>query len=380
MNELRIKSLSGSSADLRAFIHMPRDIYRGDPNWVPPLLLERKRCYSRHNPFFEHASWQAWMAYRGKRIVGRISAQIDRLHQEQYGDHTGYFGCLEAWDDGEVFSALFAEAERWLVQEGMKRVIGPFNLSSNQESGLLVEGFDSPPCFMMNYSPRYYAGRIAACHYRKAMDLFAYHFRFGDENSPRMRAFAKRYAQHEIRMRTFDFSRRHEDMEILRDIFNDAWRDNWGFVPWTEAEFHAMGNILFHVIPKDLIWIVEYRDEPVAFMIMIPDLNEVIADLDGRLFPTGWLKILWRVKFSRVKPAVRLPLMGIRRRFQQTSLVMGLICRLVDVGFNAARAQGIRTAEFSWILANNAGMRNIIEVLGGQHYKTYRVYSKELDA
>lgn len=365
--------------DMSAFLDLPRSLYRGDPSWIEPLQLERRQHLSKRNPLFEHLDWQGWIAWRGQEAVGRITAQWDHLHQERYGDATGYFGMLEAIDNAEVFRALTGMAEHWLQSRGARRVIGPFNLSINDECGLLVEGFDRPPVFMMGHARPYYAQRLEDQGYRAAKDLLAYWMSCADLSfTPAMRRLVARY-RCRIRLRPIRAKHFAEDMEELREIFNDAWSENWGFVPFTSAEFRELGNSLRFFVPYDFIQIAEIDGTPAAFIVALPNLNEAIRDLNGHLMPFGWLKLLWRLKI-RYPQTGRIPLMGVRKRYQFTRLGPALALTLIEAIQASVMGKGIRSIEMSWILEDNAGMRNILENIGTELYKRYRLYQKPLPA
>lgn len=361
---------------LEDFIELPWRIYRDDPGWVPPLRLERRLALSPRQPLAEHAVWQTWVASRGGEVVGRISAQVDRLHLERHADDTGFFGFLEATDDPEVFAALFGTAEGWLRERGVRRARGPFSLSINQEAGLLVEGFERRPYVMMGHARPYYAQRVLEQGYRGAKDLLAYEVEVPYRTPELLERMLIRQASR-IRVRPFDPRRRAAELEVLRDIFNDAWSANWSFVPFTSAEFADMGQTLLHLLPPGFIQIAEVDGAPSAFMAFIPNLNEVIADLDGRLLPFGWARLLWRLKV-RFPRSVRVALMGVRPSFHFTRLGPTLAYSVIRGCLPPALAKGVSYCEMSWILEDNLGMRNIIESVGGFISKRYRVYDKDL--
>ncbi len=362
--------------DLKRFIRVPWTIYADDPQWVPPLVIERAEHLSPKNPYFEHASWQAWVAVRGERPVGRITAQVDRLRLEKFQDATGSFGFLEAVDDPEIFAALTETASDWLRQKGMKRIQGPFNLSINDECGLLVEGFDAPPSVMMGHARPYYDGRLETLGFSKAKDFFAYRV---DPDFVVPRAMKKLTARTSGRITTrpLERSRLKEDLAVLHDLFNDAWADNWGFVPFTHAEFDELGKNLSHLVDGDYIQIAELDGEPAAMIVALPNLNEAARDLDGRLLPLGWLKLLWRLKRHKLKTA-RVTLMGVRKNVQNSLVGMALAYAVIDAVRLALIDRGVNEVEMSWILEENTSMRNIIESLGGEAYKRYRIYQKDL--
>lgn len=374
--DIEIRRVTGKKA-LKTFIRVPWKIYRGDPNWVPPLLMERKTALSPANPFFKHADWCAWIAYRNGEPVGRICAQIDHLHQSQYGNKTGFFGMIEAPDDDQVFAALFKTAEDWLREKGMQQVLGPFNLGINQEIGVLSEGFDSPPYIMMGHAPRYYDPAIQRCHYRPAQDLLAYELKVDAITVPRtMQALLDRSA-HRVMVRPFDRSNKAADLLIMRDIFNDAWRNNWNFVPFTKDEFKAIGKELLMLLPSDFIQIAEIDGKPAAFLALLPNINEVIPDLNGRLLPFGWAKLAWRLKVKFPSTA-RVALMGVRQEYQNTRYGPGLAYMVIKAVMDAGMARGLKKVEMSWVLDHNRATRNIIESVNGEVSKRYRMYEKEL--
>lgn len=373
---LRIDVVRGK-ADLDDFIEVPNVVLRSDPAWVPPLHLERRMSLSpKTNPYFEHAKWQAWVARRNGKLVGRISAQVDQLHLERYADATGFFGMLDAEDDPETFAALLDTAEQWLREQGMQRVRGPFSLSINEETGLLVDGFDTPPVFMMGHARPYYGERVEQHGYRKAVDTFAYMVAPDFEAPAAMRRLAQRYSTR-LRVRPINTKRFDQELEVLRDIFNDAWAGNWGFLPYTEAEFRELGKNLRLLISPELIQVAEIDGEPVAFIVGLPNINEAVRDLRGRLLPFGWLKLLWRIKV-RFPQTARVPLMGVRRKFHETRLGAAIAFALIDTVRSALHRRGVREVEMSWVLEGNTGMRDLAEAFGGRAYKRYRVYEREL--
>lgn len=360
----------------RLFIRLPWSIYSDDPAWVPPLLLERKEHLSPHNPYFEHAQYQSWIAYRDGTPVGRISAQIDQLHLNRYQEKEGFFGMIEAEDNAETFAALFQTAESWLQDHGMRRALGPYNLSINQESGLLVDGFDTPPCLMMGHARPYYRTHIEENGYQKAKDLLAYIIDADFDHSGALQAIVKR-AKKQVKIRTLQKSNYYEDMKIIVDIFNDAWSENWGFLPFTETEFKQLAKDFKIVLDFELVKIAEVDGAPAAFMVVAPNINEAIRDLNGRLLPFGWLKLLWRLKV-RYPQTARIPFMGVRKQYHGSLLGAALAFMVIIAGQPYAINRGLKKVELSWILEDNKGMRDIIESIGGIIYKTYRIYSKDL--
>jgi hypothetical protein len=375
---LRIQPVEDRGA-LKQFLKMPAQLYAGDPHWVPPLLFERlEHLNPSKNPYFDHAEVAYWLALAGERPVGRISAQVDRMHLERYGDATGHFGFLEAEDDPEVFAGLFETAEAWLKRRGMRRATGPFTLSINDETGLLIEGFETPPYLMMGHAPRYYGPRVEAEGYAKAKDLIAYAFDVAAPPPPRARRMLARLSKgaglafRPIEMRNFE-----AELRTIVDIFNDAWSDNWSFVPMTPAEVRHMGKSLKPIVRAEYAWIGEADGEPAAMTVTLPNVNEAIADLGGRLLPLGWAKLLWRLKVQGTRSA-RMPLMGVRKQYQGTPRGAALALGVIEAVRSWHAAHGAKEAELSWVLEDNRPTRDIIETVGGRPYKTYRVYEKAL--
>jgi hypothetical protein len=360
-------------AELKRFIRLPAQLYASDRNFVPPLEMERHDALTARNPYFEHAQVQFFLAVRNGRDVGRISAQIDRLVKDPA---IGHFGLIVAEDDPAVFAALFNAAEVWLRERGKSKVLGPFNLSINEEMGLLVEGFDTPPMIFMSHDPRYAAARIEAQGYGKAKDVIAYLFDMDVDFPPRIRKLAERFAASGVTLRQIDMSRFDAEFSMVMEIFNDAWSENWNFVPFTDAELKHMAKGLKPLLDPRFSAIAEHNGKAVAFGIMLPNLNEAIRDFNGKLLPFNVLKLLWRLK--RGTRSARVPLLGVRRSFS-AGLSGGLAPFLIiDSMHKGAKQKGIKSVELSWILEDNRPMRRIIEELGASAYKTYRVYEKQL--
>ena len=361
---------------LTDFIRAPHAAQGSDPNWIAPLEVMRREDFSPKHPFFRHAEWQPFVAYRDGKPVGRFSAQIDSLYHEHHDPCTGFFGLIEGIDDVDLFRALTEAAEYWLRDRGMTRILGPFNLGINQEVGLLVDGFHTPPYFLMGHARPYYATHLEALGYRGCQDMLAY-LAPPDFKLPRVFARLLKSVEEEAVIRPLDRSRKKEELEAVRDVFNDAWAENWSFVPFTEEEFETAGNELMYVVPEDLALIAEHQGRAVGFIIMVPNINEAIADLRGRLLPFGWAKLLWRLKV-RFPRTARVPLMGVRREYHNQPLGTGLAIALIEACRTNAHARGVRMVETSWILEDNHGMRKIMERIGGDISKRYRMFEKEL--
>lgn len=368
-----------TKAQWRDFHHLPFKIYKGDPQWVAPLLLERQFHFQpKHNPYFQHARAAFFLATRGGEPVGRITAQIDQLHLERYNDATGHFGFIEAIDDAQVFSALLKAAEDWLRQNGMKRAIGPVSFSLWDQPGLLVEGFDTPPYVMMNHHRPYYAGHITSAGYQKAEDLIAY--RYGPQASLKSwdRLMARAMRGGEVTLRNIHMDKRFKDeVAMLLDIINDAWSDNWGYVRMTQAEIDELAGVLKLLLRPGDVAIAEYQGKPAAFTAIFPNLNEAIRDMNGRLFPFNWIKLLWRMKVKRPKTA-RMPMMGVRKSLQATPIGAALALSVIRSVREFNFSNGVEDSELSWILERNDRVRHVIEMVGGVPYKTYRIYEKPI--
>lgn len=374
-SNFRIEPLTDSSS-LNDFIEVAWTCNRHDPHWVPPLRMEVKKHLSAKNPYFEHGQWQGWVAYQNKKAVGRITAQIDTLHLEHHHDKTGFFGFIEAPDEPAIFAALLAEAEDWLTERGMERVQGPFNFSINHELGILIDGFDSPPYLMMTHTQPYYPAAIEACGYNKAMELLAYNSA-NKWDRPRVMKAVCRRVEKKIKLRPLDRSKLDDELELMRDIFNDAWSENWNFVPFTRTEFQAIGHEMLQIIPDDFVQIAEVDGKGAAFLTMLPNVNESIAELNGRLLPFGWLKLLWRLKV-RYPRTGRIPLMGVRKQYQNTYFGPAMGFLLIEAVHLPSLNKGIKQVELSWMLEDNDGMNSIMKATGTAVSKRYRIYEKSL--
>ena len=361
--------------ELDRFIRLPRILFRSDANYVPQLDMERRDAFTaKGNPFFGHAEVALWIARRDGRDVGRISAQQDHLLADK---QTGHFGLLAAVDDPAVFAALVGTAERWLRQRGKTRAQGPFSLSINEEIGILVDGFDTPPMMMMPHDPPYAAGRLADLAYAKVRDVYAYLCDTHAALPASSAAMVARGLPPGVTVRPMRLADLRSDVAALVDIFNDGWSGNWGFVPITREEVAHMARAMRPLLHERLVWFAEVDGEPAAFGLCLPNLNEAIRGLSGRLLPFGWAKLLWRLKVSKTKTA-RVPLMGVRRRYRQTLLGQLLALHVVEALRREAAAMGIEAVEMSWVLEDNAPMRHLAEAVGGRAYKTYRVFEKAL--
>jgi hypothetical protein len=378
-----------SKADRKAFVDLPFRLYANDPAWIPPLKDEAYGLITPgKNPFFEHAVAQLFLAERGNKVVGRISASIDRLWTEMPADKgggadSGNWGYLDA-EDKDVADLLITAAENWLRGKGVKRALGPVSMSIWEEPGLLIKGHDHPPTVMMGHDDPRYEAWVESWGYTTAKDLHTWDLDIRKEFPPLIqRIVASGEKNERIRIRNVDKKKFDAEAAIILGILNDAWRDNWGFVPFTESEIAFAGKKMKPIVFNDLIRIAEYDGEPVAFMMTLPNLNELQADLNGKLFPFGFAKLLWRLNggFSgRPKVnTVRVPLMGVVKRLQASRLASQLAFMLIEYIRRSARDQyGSTRSEIGWILEDNQGMNSIAETIESKINKTYRIYEKAI--
>jgi hypothetical protein len=376
---LRIEPVELVKNGRKAFVDFAWEVYKNDPAWVPPLKDEVHGLLNpKKNPWFEHARAQYWLAMRGDEIVGRISAQVDDLVLEHMGAGTGQWGMFEALD-AEAASRLISTAETWLRKQGMKRALGPFSLSIWDEPGLEIEGFDEPPTAMMGHHRPEYQGWVEAAGYQKAKDLVTYALDISNWHDPLIeRLIAAGERNPKIRIRYIDKSRFDEEARLILNLLNDAWSNNWGYVPLTESEIAYAGKKLKPIIFKELVRVAEVDGEPVAFMLTIPDINELLKDLNGELFPFNWIKLLWRLRRPRTR-RLRVPLMGVARTLHGSRLASQLAFMMIEfTRRDAVSKYGATHGEFGWILEDNKGMLSIAQLPGAAINHRYRIYEKQL--
>ena len=368
-----------TKSDRRAFVDFAWRVYADDPAWVPPLKSEVHGLLDpRSNPWFQHAKAQLWLAERSGNVVGRISAQVDELVEKHMGPGTGQWGMFEALD-GEAAAALMSTVEDWLRTQGMARALGPFSLSIWDEPGLEIEGFAEAPTVMMGHHRPEYAAWVEAAGHAKAKDLVTYALDIRDWSDPKIdRLLASGAANPRIRIRKVDKSRFAEEAAIILNLLNDAWSDNWGFVPLTEAEIALAAKKLKPIIYEDLVRVAEVDGEAVAFMITLPDINELTRDLDGRLFPFGWAKLLWRLRNPHTR-RLRVPLMGVTKKLHNSRIASLLAFMMIEyTRRDAVTKFGATHGEFGWILEDNKGMLSIAQLPGASINHRYRIYEKAL--
>ena len=378
MNDINIRRVI-SKQDRKAFVDFVWQVYKDDPAWIPPLKAEVHALLNpKENPWFGHGHAALFLAERDGRVVGRVSAQVDDLVQIHMENGLGQWGMFEALD-GEVAAALIAHAEQWLQGEGMTKALGPISISIWDEPGLLIDGFDQPPMVMMGHHLPTYRAWIEAAGYTKAKDLYTYQLDIRIDMVPVIARLIKAGENNaRIRIREVDKSKFDSEAAIIMGLLNDAWSDNWGYVPLTEDEIAYAGKKLKPIIFEDMVRIAEVDGEPAAFMITIPDVNEMIRDLNGNLFPFGWAKLLWRLRTPRTT-RVRVPLMGVATKHQGTRLAGQLAFMLIEFIRRACvEKYGVHYGEFGWVLEDNQGMMSIAQLPGADINHTYRIYEKAL--
>jgi GNAT superfamily N-acetyltransferase len=373
-----------SKRDRKAFVDLPFRLYADDPNWVPPLKGEALGLITpEKNGWFSHAKAQLFLAERDGRVVGRISAHIDTLAltmpaDQGFGPGVGQWGLFDAEDAG-IGAQLIATAEDWLRGQGMTRALGPISMSIWEEPGLLIEGYDHPPTIMMGHALPAYRDWIEAAGYEPVKQLLTYEVDVTKTFPPIVQRIIKSGENNKrIVIRNVDKTKFEEEAAIILAILNDAWSDNWGFVPLTEPEIKDVGVKLKPIVFNDLIRIAELDGRPVAFMITLPDLNEAIMPLKGNLFPFGWAKLLWWLRKPKVR-TVRVPLMGVVKDLQSSRMASQLAFMLIEyIRRASAENYGATRAEIGWILDDNQGMRSIAETIESRMNKVYQVYAKDL--
>jgi len=373
-----------SKPDRKAFIELVYRLNANLPHWVPPLREDvRELLDARKNPFFEHAEMELFLARRGERVTGRISAHIDFLQhtvpvEQGMGPGTGNWGMFEA-EDAETAQALIAAAEAWLKGKGMTRVLAPLSLSVWDEPGLLVKGFDHAPVIMMGHHNPAYRGWIEAAGYDVAKRLLTYDLDIRTEFPPLLqKIIASGEKNPRIRLRRVDRSRVEEEAGIVFGILNDAWSGNWGFVPITDSEIAYISKKMKPLIREDLLLIAELDGEPVAFMLTFPDMNQITRSFGGRLFPFNFVKLLWWLRKPRAK-RVRVPLMGVVKRLQASRMASQLAFMLIETIRRSTIAEyGGETGEIGWILEDNQGMVAIADAIGCTINREYNIYGKPL--
>lgn len=372
MLELKTHAIGSKVPD---FLNVVDYIYQRDPNYVRPLDMDMKDRLSFKNPFFEHGDGVIFTAHRNGFCVGRCTAQIDRGHLALYKDDTGFFGFFDTIDDQEVAQMLVDAASRWLRERGMKKMRGPFSLSINEEMGCLIDGFDMPPMVMMPHHLPYQGPLLEKCGLQKLKDVYAWRYTVGPLPERGRKAHDDLAALPEVTSRHIDMRNLDNEVRVIMKIFNDAWSENWGFVPYTEKELSKLAADLKLIAIPELTYIAEINGEPAAFAVALPNINELIKTFKGKLGPLEFAKLLWRLKVMGPKTA-RLALLGISKKFRNQRKYAGLSIFLYSKLNQSGERLGIQWGELSWTLEDNGPVNVGIKFMGGKIYKKYRIYEK----
>ncbi|HEX5375953.1 MAG TPA: hypothetical protein VFW48_07320 [Solirubrobacterales bacterium] len=365
--------------ELKRFVKVPFRLHRDHPQWVAPLIFERMQFLDRgRNPFFEHAEAEYFLAERDGEAIGRITAQVDRCWDESQGGSDAMFGFFETAEDPEAAAALLGAATEWARDKGRSRILGPMDFTTNDEVGILVEGYERPPMILENWHPPHYRELIEANGFGKAMDLLMWELRLGDLKEgerfdPAIHAAAEKALSDEgVTIRNISMRNLPDEMRAFSEVYNEAWGDNWGFVPATDAEIEFHAKLLKQVIDEDWAYIAEKDGEPVGAALTLPDVNQALAKLNGRLLPLGWLRFLLG---KRGIDQLRVLALGVKHDYRHTGLAAGLYLKHLETAQKPGTIEG---GEMGWILETNGPMNRAMEGMGGRVVKKYRIYEKAL--
>lgn len=369
-----VRAVSGRR-DLARFIKLPWRLYRDEPNWVPPLILERKRFLDRaRNPFFKHAEAEYFLAQREGEVVGRVSAHIDDNYIAEHDQRDGMFGFLECENDPEAARALLDTASNWLKERNCERALGPMDFTTNDEVGLLVDGYERQPIILCNWHHPYYGGLIEGAGYTKAMDLLMYELSIEGKEKilPIVWELAEKLEpEHGISIRAANMRDWDNELRRFLDVYNSAWEKNWGFVPLTDEEIEHRAKEMKPIIDENWVMIAEQGEEVVGAALTLLDYNQVLKKMNGRLLPFGWAKFLHR---RRKIDRVRVFALGVKPEYQHTGVAAGLYIRHWEYGPSI----GINKGEMGWILESNVNMNRGMEAMGGRVVSRYRIFEKAL--
>jgi GNAT superfamily N-acetyltransferase len=357
-----------------AFIRLPFRLYRDDPNFVPPIVSsEKKMLDPKRNPFYQHAEAAHFLAEHDGKIVGRISGIVNRAHNEFHKETTGFWGYFECENDDAAAKALFDQAGAWLKGKGMTRMLGPANPSLNDPAGLLVDGFKWSPFVLMTYNPGFYVKLVEGAGFKKAMDLWAYILLHNDLVRDKIDRVANAIKDRaDVKIRYVDLSRFGAELELIKEIYNDAWEKNWGFVPMTEAEIKFAADDLKSILLPEFAYIAEIDGKPVGFAFALPDINHALKKCKGSLFPFGWFYFL-KSNLRKI-PTVRIVALGVKKSHHHRGIGTLFYQKFMEEGL----ARGYKAGELSWVLENNDLMNRPIQQMGGKPYKVYRMYERPL--
>ena len=373
--ELKIRVVENKK-DLSDFIQLPWKIYKDDKNWVPPLISERKDFFNPgKNPFYKHADVVLFLAEKDKKIVGRIAGLVNFKHIETHQEKAGFFGFFESIEDFEVAKKLLDEVKDWLGSKGMELIRGPMNFSINDELGFLLEGFDFPPVFMMTYNPKYYLDFMEKYGMVKAKDLYAFYMEKSIQPPERFKRIAELVRKKKnIVVRKLNLNDFEGEIEKIKTIYNLAWSENWGAIPMTDEEFEHLAKDFKKIVDPDLVFIAEVDGEPAGFSMALPDINQLLIKLNGRLFPFGIFKLLWFTKLHKIIDGLRLLTMGVIHKYQKRGIDTVFY---IDTYTNGVK-KGYKWAEMSWNLEDNFLINHALETFGAKLYKKYRIYEMKI--
>ncbi len=365
----------GNKKDLMRFIKFPHKLYKGDPNWVPKLITDEKNFFNpKKNPYYQHSEVILFLAEENGEVVGRISAQTNTQHNKVHHDKVGFFGFFESINNQEVANALIEAAEKWLLSKGCDAIRGPMNFSTNDECGLLIEGFNSPPMVMMTYNKKYYQNLLETAGLEKVMDLYAYYMKAQPTPERIKRLSEKLQKRGKFTVRNLKSKNKKmlkKDIETIFEIYTKAWENNWGAVPMTKAEFDHIVKELLPIVDPELLFIAEVDGKPAGFSLALPDYNVILKKMNGHLFPFGIFKALY---YKNKIKGLRIITMGVIKEYQKRGIDTVFYEKTFDVGYRKKYEYG----EFSWILENNEMMNRIAKSIGGEIYKVYRIFEEKL--
>jgi hypothetical protein len=376
-----VEQVNDSKKGMKDFLELPYSLYKTDKNWCPPLRFERKKFFSKKNPFMNHAEVGFFVAYKNNQPVGRVTAHRDDVYDEFYQIRQGFFGFYESIECGETAEKLMRSCENWIKSRGMDSLMGPFNFSTNHEVGFLIQGFDRPPAILMPYTKPYYPNQLAGLGYKKEKELLAFSIEKTMETpepftvmARRISVMAKRIARKldgTFTIKKLNMADLKSELKIILEIYNEAWSKNWGFVPMTKEEIDAMAKELKYIANPDFIFTLYQEEKPAAFILALPDINNALIRIkSGKLFPTGFFKLLFHRKYISNG---RVLLMGVKRQFRNKGFDLLLYSRLIE----EAQKQ-LNSMEMSWILKDNHAMVNILKNLNADPYKRYLILKKSL--
>jgi GNAT superfamily N-acetyltransferase len=374
--EISIKKVE-NDYEKNQFIKFPWKIYENDAYWVPPLLFDVKNNLDKKkNPFYDHSKMEMWLAEKEGKLAGRIAAIVNENHNKYYNDKVGFFGFFECVNDKDVSKLLFDTASEYLKENEMEVIRGPVNPSTNDECALLIDGFDSSPVMLMPYNPKYYVSLIEEYGFEKAKDLYALYIGADVINNEELMKRLKRISdmiikKEKLTLRKVNLSDFNNEVQRIREVYNNAWQENWGFVPMTEDEFKHVAKNLKPIADEDFILFAEKDGKPIGFSLCLPDINQVLKDLNGRLFPFGIFKFL---KNKKKIDVLRVIIMGVNVEYHRKGIDAIFYQHIIKTGYK----RNIKAGEISWVLEDNYAMVQAAEKLGAHIYKTYRIFDKKL--